>query len=129
MPRTVLTSVGPSRSAGRIVGTRRAGAVVAPVPGLISVVVGVLHAANAAGGLGTGNGLAGAIVALVLGLIGGFSGGPALTRSPRPVRQCPHGLDVAVSLNRRRPAEGTTGVTADASGERPTRTDETHDMR
>jgi hypothetical protein len=53
------------------------------VAGLVSVGVGGLHAANAAGGLGTGNGLAGAIVASVLGLIGVVVGGLALTRSRR----------------------------------------------
>jgi hypothetical protein len=37
---------------------------------LISLAVGVLHSSNVAGGFGTGNGLAGAIAAVVLGLIG-----------------------------------------------------------
>ena len=55
------------------------------VLGLISVVVAGLHAANSAGGFGTGNGLAGAIVALVLGLIGLVLGGLALARSRRTV--------------------------------------------
>ncbi|WP_327000215.1 DUF6223 family protein [Dactylosporangium sp. NBC_01737] len=44
-------------------------AVAALVAGLISAVVGGLHAANAGGGVGTGNGLAGAVVAVVLGLV------------------------------------------------------------
>jgi hypothetical protein len=39
--------------------------------------------ANSAGGFGTGNGLAGAIVALVLGLIGMVIGALALARSRR----------------------------------------------
>jgi hypothetical protein len=47
------------------------------------VVVGGLHAVNAAGGLGTGNGLAGAVVAVVLGLAGTVLGGWALVRSRR----------------------------------------------
>jgi hypothetical protein len=39
--------------------------------------------ASAAGGFGTGNGLAGAIVAIVVGLIGMVLGGLALARSRR----------------------------------------------
>ncbi|MGE3286175.1 MAG: DUF6223 family protein [Pseudonocardia sp.] len=62
---------------------RRAGAVVALVLGLVGLVVGGVHAANAAGGLGTGNGLAGAVVAVVLGLVGACLGGLA-TRRCRP---------------------------------------------
>jgi hypothetical protein len=61
----------------------RRGAIAAGVAGLISVAVGGLHAANSAGGLGTGNGLAGAIVAMALGLIGMVLGGLALARSRR----------------------------------------------
>jgi hypothetical protein len=53
------------------------------VAGLFSVVVGGLHAANAAGGLGTGNGLAGAVVAVALGLIGLAVASLALARSRR----------------------------------------------
>jgi len=68
--------------------SRRAGSgngrsMVALSTGLISVVVGALHAANSAGGFGTGNGLAGALVALVLGLVGMVIGGLALARSRR----------------------------------------------
>ena len=48
----------------------RARATVAAVVGLISVVIGALALARAAGRLGTGNGRVGATVALVLGLIG-----------------------------------------------------------
>jgi hypothetical protein len=51
--------------------------------GLISAVIGGLHAANSAGGFGTGNGLAGAIVAIVLGLIGMSIGTLAVARSRR----------------------------------------------
>lgn len=58
-------------------------ALLALVAGLISVVVGGLHAANAAGGLGTGNGLAGAVLAVGLGLIGMVIGGIALARFRR----------------------------------------------
>ena len=63
--------------------TRRAGAGIALVTGLISVVVGGLHMANSAGGFGTGNGLAGAVVAVALGLIGMAIGGLALARARR----------------------------------------------
>lgn len=62
---------------------RRPGAVLALVAGLLSTVVGGLHAANAAGGLGTGNGLAGAVIAVVLGVLGLAAGGLALARSRR----------------------------------------------
>jgi Zn-dependent protease with chaperone function len=56
---------------------------VALVAGVSSAIVGGLHLANSAGGLGTGNGVAGAAVALVLGLIGMVVGGLALARSRR----------------------------------------------
>ncbi|GAA5136756.1 DUF6223 family protein [Pseudonocardia adelaidensis] len=64
----------------------RTGAVVATALGLVGVVVGGLHGANAAGGLGTGNGLAGAVAAVALGLIGTLLGGLAVVRSRRPHR-------------------------------------------
>jgi hypothetical protein len=64
-------------------GTGRTRAFVALAAGLVSVVVGGVHAANAAGGLGTGNGLAGALVAVALGLIGTVAGGLALARARR----------------------------------------------
>jgi hypothetical protein len=51
-------------------GDGRARAVLGLVAGVISAVVGGVHAANSAGGLGTGNGLAGAVTAVALGLIG-----------------------------------------------------------
>lgn len=68
--------------AGRPGNWRRA-AVVAIAGGLISAAVGGVHAANAAGGLGTGNGLAGAVVAVVLGAAGMLTGALALARSRR----------------------------------------------
>jgi hypothetical protein len=43
----------------------------------------VLHLAGSTGGFGTGNGRAGAIVALVVGLIGMNLGGLGLARSRR----------------------------------------------
>jgi hypothetical protein len=51
------------------------------VLGTISLIVGGLHTANSAGGFGTGNGLAGAIIAMVLGLVGMVLGGLPLARS------------------------------------------------
>ena len=70
-------------AAGYVLGTGRTVPSVLAVLGLVSVVVGGLHAANAAGGLGTGNGLAGAVVAVVLGLIGLVLGALGLARSRR----------------------------------------------
>lgn len=73
-----------ARTAGR-----SAGSVVAMALGLLGVIVGGLHGANAAGGLGTGNGLAGAVIAVVLGLIGMALGGLALVRARRTERRGP----------------------------------------
>ncbi len=64
-------------------GTSRRAAVAAVAAGLVSAVVGGVHAANAAGGLGTGNGLAGAVMAVVLGVVGMAAGGLALARARR----------------------------------------------
>ncbi|GAB3807181.1 DUF6223 family protein [Micromonospora zhanjiangensis] len=64
--------------------TRRGWTAAAAVAGLVSAAAGGLHAANAAGGLGTGHGLAGAVVAVALGLIGAVIAGLALTRARRP---------------------------------------------
>ena len=61
------------------------------VLGLVSAIVGGLHTANSAGGLGTGNGLAGAIAALALGLIGLVLGGLAVARSRRTAAASEHG--------------------------------------
>ena len=63
--------------------TGRIGAPVSLLLGVISAGVGGFHAAYAAGGVGTGNGLAGAIVAVVLGLIGIVLGALAFARSRR----------------------------------------------
>ena len=57
--------------------------------GLLSAIVGGVHATNAAGGLGTGNGLAGAVIALVLGLIGLVLGGLSVARSRRTANDSP----------------------------------------
>ncbi|MFE4332449.1 DUF6223 family protein [Streptomyces sp. NPDC056831] len=59
---------------------RRNGAVTALVAGLIAVVVGGSVAATADGGLGTGNGLGGACVATLVGLIAVTLGWPARSR-------------------------------------------------
>lgn len=60
---------------------RRIGVPLGIVLALVSLLVGGLHAAYAAGGVGTGNGLAGAFVAVALGLIGVILGGLAFARS------------------------------------------------
>ncbi|MGW0754210.1 DUF6223 family protein [Streptomyces sp. NPDC002587] len=63
--------------------TRRPGAVPAMAAGLTGLALGGLVAATAKGGLGTGNGLGGAYVALLLGLIATSLGCWALSRSRR----------------------------------------------
>jgi hypothetical protein len=50
---------------------------------LIGAVVGAVRVATSPGGIGTGNGLAGAIMAVVLGLIAVALGALALSRSRR----------------------------------------------
>ncbi|TWF79528.1 hypothetical protein FHX44_115461 [Pseudonocardia hierapolitana] len=95
--RTVPTSAAVLALAGVVVGgwalarpgDRRAVPITALVMGLIGVVVGGVHGANAAGGLGTGNGLAGAVIAVVLGLVGVVLAGLALARSRRIHRRGP----------------------------------------
>lgn len=52
---------------------------------LISLLVGGSHTSFAVGGVGTGNGLAGAVVAVALGLIGIILGGLAMSRPRRTV--------------------------------------------
>jgi hypothetical protein len=56
---------------------------VAAVVALIGAVVGGLALARSAGGLGTGNGLGGGVVAMIVGLIGMTLGGLALARARR----------------------------------------------
>ncbi|MGW0816534.1 DUF6223 family protein [Streptomyces viridiviolaceus] len=53
------------------------------VAGSAAVVLGVLVAATADGGLGTGNGLGGAYVAMLVVLVGTALGGLATARSRR----------------------------------------------
>ena len=64
------------RSAGRT-------GIAAVVLGLIAIVLSVVHLATFTGGFGTGGGRAGAMVALVLGLLGISLGGFAVARSRR----------------------------------------------
>ena len=65
----------------RRLGDGRGGAIGATALGIVGLAIGGVHAANTAGGFGTGNGLAGAIAAIVLGLVGTGLGGLALARS------------------------------------------------
>jgi hypothetical protein len=62
---------------------RKRSALVALVAGLAAVALGALVAATATGGVGTGNGLGGAFVAIVLGLLASGLGGRALGRARR----------------------------------------------
>jgi hypothetical protein len=64
---------------------RRHAALLALVLGPIALVSGGLVVATAKGGLGTGNGLAGGVVAMMVGLIGMALGCVALSRSRRAV--------------------------------------------
>ena len=79
----VLALIGVGVGGWALARSGRRPAAIALVPSLIGVIVGGLHGANAAGGLGTGNGLAGAVIAVVLGGIGLVLGGLALARSRR----------------------------------------------
>jgi hypothetical protein len=59
--------------------------ITALVLGLVAIVLSVIHLATVMGGFGTGGGKAGAIVALVLGLVGMGLGGRALLRSKKSI--------------------------------------------
>ncbi|MEV8437306.1 DUF6223 family protein [Actinosynnema sp. NPDC051121] len=61
----------------------RRGALVAVVAGLVGAVNGVVNLAVATGGLGSGNGVAGGAIALVLGVVGVVLGLSARSRSRR----------------------------------------------
>jgi hypothetical protein len=73
-----------------LAGTRRLGsatvrrwALVAILAGLLGIALGGLVVVRADGGIGTGNGIAGANVAMVVGLIATILGGLAGSRLPR----------------------------------------------
>jgi hypothetical protein len=78
----IIGGLALARSARRI-GTGRRGAIAALVLAPIGLVIGAVVVATADGGLGTGNGFGGGIVAMMVGLIGVALGGLALTRSRR----------------------------------------------
>ncbi len=63
--------------------------VVALATGAIGVIVGGMHGANAAGGPNTGNGVVGALFAVVLGVIAVVLGGLSLARYRRTERAAP----------------------------------------
>ena len=69
---TVRTGIAPAG--------RQRGAEVAMMLGLVAIVVGGIFVASADGGLGTGNGLGGAIVAMLFGQISTILGGLARAR-------------------------------------------------
>jgi hypothetical protein len=74
--------------------------------GPIGLVVGILIVATADGGLGTGNGIAGGYLAIVVGLIGMALGGLALAQGRSHQRLGPEGVshdhdDADVSRHRR----------------------------
>lgn len=71
------------RSFRRVGNRGRRGAVVALALGPVSLIIGGLVVATAEGGVGTGNGVAGAVVAIVLALIGMALSGLALARLGR----------------------------------------------
>jgi hypothetical protein len=71
-----------ARSRGRS-GSARRGAMLALAAGLIGIAVGGVVVVTADGGVGTGNGLGGAYVAVVVGLIATVLGGLAAARSRR----------------------------------------------
>ena len=79
----IIGGLALARSARRVGGNGRRGAVVALVLAPIGVVIGAVVVATADGGLGTGNGFGGGIVAMMVGLIGMALGGLALTRARR----------------------------------------------
>lgn len=79
----VIGSVAMIRSTKRFGTAARLGVILALAAGFVAVINGALVLAVANGGLGSGNGVVGGAVALVLGLIGMIIGGLALSRSRR----------------------------------------------
>ena len=80
----VIAGLALARSARRIGNKGRRGAIVALVLGPIGLIIGGLVVVTADGGVGTGGGLAGGALAMMVGLIGPALGGLALARSRRP---------------------------------------------
>jgi len=78
----VIGGLALARPAGRF-GVKRLGGVISLTTGLICMALGALVVATSDGGIGTGNGLGGAYVALVIGLVAVVLGGVALVRSRR----------------------------------------------
>ena len=76
----VIGALALTRSA-RVAGNGLRGATGALVLGPIAMMAGGIVVATAAGGIGTGNGVAGGIVAIVVGLAGTTMGGLARVRS------------------------------------------------
>jgi hypothetical protein len=64
-------------------GAGRNKAMIAIVLGAIGAAIGMLHAMNAGGGVGTGNGLAGAIAAIALGFVAMAFGAAQLRSSKK----------------------------------------------
>jgi hypothetical protein len=80
----VVGGLALARSPARVdADTRRRRAILALVLAPLSLLGGGLTVATAKGGLGTGQGLGGGVVAMVVGLIGIVLGGLALARSRR----------------------------------------------
>ncbi|TMR10482.1 hypothetical protein ETD86_39405 [Nonomuraea turkmeniaca] len=79
----VIGGLALARSAGRIGNGGRRGAIVALAAGLACAVIGGLVVAAAEGGPGTGYGIVGGYVDLVIGPIAMVVGGLALARSRR----------------------------------------------
>jgi uncharacterized protein DUF6223 len=80
----ILGGLALGRSGGGAGGRPRR-ATVALVVGVIGMIASVVRLATSTGGIGTGSGRLGAIVALLVALIGTFLGGLALARSRRPL--------------------------------------------
>ena len=92
----VLALIGVVAGAVALRRSRRSGThlglpwiVVALATGAIGVIVGGMHGANAAGGPNTGNGVVGALFAVVLGVIAVVLGGLSLARYRRTERAAP----------------------------------------
>jgi hypothetical protein len=79
--RALARSSGRSRADTDIGATDGGKAPVAMALGLISLIVGGLTVATADGGVGSGDGIAGAVVAMVLGLVAIVLGGLARART------------------------------------------------